>query len=653
MQKIFFSILILSFLIVGTGPVGILSGSYGVKGLAQNNDLPSPGLTPDSPFYFLKSWKESIQTFFTFGAENKAKQFLHLAEVRLAEYQKMIEKGKTEIAEKTLEKYEKQLNHALEKAEEAKEGGKDVEELAALIAEKTLKHQEVLVEIFDKVPEQAKTAIQKAIEASKKDSEEAVKAVSGTKKDELFQEIERIEPKLEEKGIKISDGFGGGGPEILEEPESKELPPQPLGPTKPKNPMMSDLDTSAIAGMPFTISWHDFSPADSKATSYLLGRDTNSSFSDPVTVYSGPLNSFTGTLSPSVSTLYYFKAKACNNYGCSSWGNVTIVFIEIPAPSSPEPKITVTSPNGGETWKAGNTYAIQWKSIGLAKVRLNLLSQHKDDPFTYDVSNIALEVDAAQGSYSWHVPAEMLRVSQTSLFPADYPCHKIVVVDSRYGRDSQVAKVYSDESDSCFSIIDETAPNTPAMRDDIDVSITAGTPYKIGWAAVSRVTTYILERDINSSFSNPTAVYSGLLNSFRDTLSPSVSTTYYFRVKARNNYGCSSWSKVVDMQVIIPSITVNSPNGGEKWVSGETYDVTWTSVGVDKITLRVNYGSGYLGLGATIPSTGADATLGKFTWQIAPNLPYVPGDNLKIKITDDSNSTIYDESDNFFSIVEP
>ena len=88
-------------------------------------------------------------------------------------------------------------------------------------------------------------------------------------------------------------------------------------------------------------------------------------------------------------------------------------------------------------------------------------------------------------------------------------------------------------------------------------------------------------------------------------------------------------------------------------MSGETYDVTWTSVGVDKITLRVNYGSGYLGLGATIPSTGADATLGKFTWQIAPNLPYVPGDNLKIKITDDSNSTIYDESDNFFSIVEP
>ena len=641
MQKIFFSILILSFLIIGIGV------------LAQNDELPSPGITPDNPFYFLKSWKESIQTFFTFGAENKAKQFLHLAEVRLVEYQKMIEKGKIEIAQRTFEKYEKQLNQALEKAEKAKEKGKDVEELAALIAEKTLKHQEVLMEVFDKVSEQAKTAIQKAIEASKKGSEEAVKAVSGTKKDELFQEIERIELKLEEKGI--GGGFGGGGPEILEEPESKEPLPQPLGPTKPKKPMMSDLDASAIAGMPFTISWHDVGPPDSKATNYLLGRDTNSSFSDPVTVYSGPSNSFTGTLSPSVSTTYHFRVKACNNNGCSSWSNVTIVFIEIPTPPSPEPepKITVTSPNGGETWKVENTYAIQWKSIGLAKVRLNLLSQHKDDPFTYDVSNIASEVDAAQGSYTWNVPAEMLRVSQTSLFPANYPCHKIEVVDSRYGRDSKVAKVYSDESDGCFMIIDETIPNTPAMR-DTDVSTTADTAYKIGWVAVSRATTYILERDTNSSFSNPVTVYSGSLNSFTGTLSPSVSTTYYFRVKACNNNGCSSWSKTTELrvEVIVPSITVTSPNGGERWVIGNTYEITWTAVGISKVTLRINYGGGYLGLGATIPSTGVDAALGKFSWQIPSNLPYAPGDNLKIKITVDSDSTRYDESDGYFSIVE-
>lgn len=138
----------------------------GFNASAQEN-LTNPGILPDSPFYFLKTWKESIQTFFTFGAENKAKQHLHLAEVRLAEYQKMIEEGKTEIAAKTIEKYEKQLNHALEKAEEAKEKGKDAAKLKEEVSEKILKHQEVLNNVLDKVPEEAQKGIEKAIEAVK------------------------------------------------------------------------------------------------------------------------------------------------------------------------------------------------------------------------------------------------------------------------------------------------------------------------------------------------------------------------------------------------------------------------------------------------------------------------------------------------------
>ena len=34
--------------------------SFGTGVLAQKVELPDPGLTPDSPFYFLKSWKERI-----------------------------------------------------------------------------------------------------------------------------------------------------------------------------------------------------------------------------------------------------------------------------------------------------------------------------------------------------------------------------------------------------------------------------------------------------------------------------------------------------------------------------------------------------------------------------------------------------------------
>jgi len=108
----------------------------GLSVLAQGTSTVSSGITPDSPFYFFKTWKENIQLFFTFGQENKAKQFLHLADVRLAEYQKMIEKGKTEIAQKVLDKYEKQFNNATQKIEELKKKGKNVMSLEQQLEEK-------------------------------------------------------------------------------------------------------------------------------------------------------------------------------------------------------------------------------------------------------------------------------------------------------------------------------------------------------------------------------------------------------------------------------------------------------------------------------------------------------------------------------------
>lgn len=177
----------------------IFSFAFGVAVFAQTSDSPSAGILPDSPFYFLKNWKEQIQTFFTFGAENKAKQFLHLADVRLAEYKKMIEKGKTEIAQKTLEKYEKQLNRALEIADETKGKGKDVETLKEAIGEKILKHQKVLEGVLEKVPEQAKEGIEKAIEASQRGFEKAIEAVTGKKKEELKKEAEKFKAEKSKK----------------------------------------------------------------------------------------------------------------------------------------------------------------------------------------------------------------------------------------------------------------------------------------------------------------------------------------------------------------------------------------------------------------------------------------------------------------------
>ena len=103
-------------------------------------------------------------------------------------------------------------------------------------------------------------------------------------------------------------------------------------------------------------------------------------------------------------------------------------------------------------------------------------------------------------------------------------------------------------------------------------------------------------------------------------------------------------------------IKVISPNGGEQWVSGQTYNITWQSNGINNVKLAECAETPLLSTKYTcqelsgIPSVGINAALGKLSWHVDPNDPFIPG-MVKIKIWDVSNPSVYDESDNYFSIV--
>ena len=140
--------------------------SFGAAVFAQDVSTSSVGLTPDSPFYFLKNWKEKIQLFFTLNTENKAKQYLHLSEVRLAEYKKMLEQNKPLLAQKTLEKYEDQLSRAIEKIKELKIKGINISDLSKKAEDSASRNIEVLQNNLKKVPEAARKAIENAIASS-------------------------------------------------------------------------------------------------------------------------------------------------------------------------------------------------------------------------------------------------------------------------------------------------------------------------------------------------------------------------------------------------------------------------------------------------------------------------------------------------------
>jgi len=156
---------IISFLIVAS----FLFGGFSALAKTTTSETTKFGIEPDSVFYFLENWKEQIQLFFTFDLEKKAEQYQKLAEERLAEYQRMLDKGKDEIAAKVLAKYEKQLGQALETAKKLKEKGvESAQEKLNNVFSNVSKHIEVLQDNLSKAPEAAKKGLQNALDAAQK-----------------------------------------------------------------------------------------------------------------------------------------------------------------------------------------------------------------------------------------------------------------------------------------------------------------------------------------------------------------------------------------------------------------------------------------------------------------------------------------------------
>jgi len=170
--------------------------------------LPMPEIMPDNPLYVLKTWYEKALLFISFGDIKKAERYSKLAEERLSEAEQMVKEGKEELAKKALAEYEIYLNKALGKADELKQQAvesakqkvkENINQTLQKISESTLKNQEVLLRVYQLVPDQAKEVIERVIELTKTGYERATEAVSGIKKEELQQKAEDI--KIRAQGL--------------------------------------------------------------------------------------------------------------------------------------------------------------------------------------------------------------------------------------------------------------------------------------------------------------------------------------------------------------------------------------------------------------------------------------------------------------------
>ena len=167
---------------------------------------PSAGIKPGSFFYFFDTTFEKINLFLTFNPEKKAQKALEYANERLAEAEAVAEEKNTDAVKTAVAGYESNIALAAEESSQIKDKGK-TEELLNSIADNTSKHQEILAEVLNKVPDEAKEAITKAIEVSKKGQEEAMKQIAELKGEveQLKQEVAELKTQNEEQEKTIGE----------------------------------------------------------------------------------------------------------------------------------------------------------------------------------------------------------------------------------------------------------------------------------------------------------------------------------------------------------------------------------------------------------------------------------------------------------------
>jgi len=300
-------------------------------------------------------------------------------------------------------------------------------------------------------------------------------------------------------------------------------------------------------------------------------------------------------------------ANGCLNGAC----------VQSTAPSitpSTTPFITLTSPNGGESWQAGETRDITWTSNGVTKVNISIYDYEKSISCRFNsegITNI--------NKYSW-------KIERTERCPL-YVSNKLKMSVSA-DTTTTTGAVITDESNDYFRILPAPTPTcTDSDQGDYNVKGTA------------------VQRNINGSedSSDDTCIDSNSLMEYRCTTANEyiIGSSYY----------CSSGCQ--DGACKPNPINVTYPNGGETLEKSKTYTLRWNpgSFAADS-SIKLELDSwGVKTLIATTTNTGT------YEWTVPTTIPVGSYYVLRITQGDIATATYYngriDTSYAYFRIIEP
>jgi 5-hydroxyisourate hydrolase-like protein (transthyretin family) len=286
--------------------------------------------------------------------------------------------------------------------------------------------------------------------------------------------------------------------------------------------------------------------------------------------------------------------------------------------------ITVTSPNGGESWQRGISKTITWSSSGSpgANVKIDL---YKAGVFKQTI----VSSTPNDGSQSWYVPT-------TQTLGTDY---KIKVT-------STSNSAYADMSNNNFIIgsgtsITVTSPNGGENWQ-------RGTTKTITWSKLGSPGANVKIDLYKAGVFKQTIVASTPNDGSQTWTIPAIQTLgtdYKIKVTSTSNGAYTDMSNNNFMIGSPTSITVTSPNGGENWQRGTTKTITWSKLGNPGANVKIDLYKAGVFKQTIVASTPND---GSQTWTIPWTVPI--GSDYKINIKSVSNSAYGDLSNNYFKI---
>lgn len=285
------------------------------------------------------------------------------------------------------------------------------------------------------------------------------------------------------------------------------------------------------------------------------------------------------------------------------------------------PSITVTTPNGGQTWTVNSNQYIYWTSTSVNFVKIEYSIDNGSSWIT-----IANSVNASNGYYLWTVP--------------NTPSQFCLIRISDMSNPS-----INDQSNSNFYIVNPTIVVTTPNGGETFTALTYNT---ITWSS-SYISNYVtIHYSTNNGLSWNTVVNGAPNSGSYNWLVPNTPSSQCL-VRVRDYYNANIFDISDNLFIIdqpAPSIVVTSPNGGEIFGVGSNQNITWTSYSVSNVNIEysTNGGGTYNTIASNIP-----ASQGSYLWTV----PATPSNSCRIRISDASNSSLNDVSNSNFSIVQP